>query len=408
MPVTPIPLRHAALQHAEELDKLQGFKNSTIRGYLAAYNTLADFLPPTVPWLEPMTTDITPQALKNYFMKQVAVHNQSSYSWRRSRMIKIVKWLMHNGYLPWGPNFAEDIPDRRKPAKSPRDRRLSDEEFLKLLATAKQSHVRDYFLCLFVRFTGRRIGEVLGDYEGGKGLVWGDIRWDEDCIMWDNVKARTYGRKMPLTPRLRAILKAWQETYCAEAGGAQVRSNWYLFPALTASGPIRRGRRRTRRLSPEFRLTNNARVCRDLLKTAGLWETEGDGWHILRKTFANQRKQLASDQGRGDAWDMAKISLDHAKVETTRLYVNLNEDYERYAAWAMESEEMSVEAMAKIPELSALATPPPAAPAPDMTKQPTEASGGDAQRPDPVYTDEPEPDAVVIPFTSRRRLRALG
>lgn len=404
MTVSPLSLRDAAYAHAKDLTKLNELAPSTVRNYKALYNTLADHLEPAL-GREPMSTDLTYEALEGFFRDYIADNAPSSYTLRRSNAIAAVSWLMNKGHLPWGPNFAERIPQRRKTSKSPRDRRLSDDEFLKLLQGARRSHERDEFLCLFIRFSGRRIGEVVGDkYSGVKGMTWGDVRWEEGHILWDNTKARDYGRMMPITPRLRAILEAWKVTYCSLLGVQDVKSDWLIFPALTGSGPIAKGRRRVRVLSPEFNMTNPARVARDLLKRSGLWQSDGDGWHILRKTFGNQRKQKASEDGRGDAWELAKLALDHASEATTRIYVNSQEDYERYAEWAMASEEMSYETMAKIPVLASLAQAELAAP---ETTKPAPATGTDAGEAEEVYTAGQEL-AAVISLTSRRELRALG
>lgn len=407
MTVSPIPLRHAAHLHGEDLTKLNELASSTVRNYKALYSTLADYLPPTVPWAEPMTSDLTYEALEAFFRDYIAKEAPSSYTLRRSNAIAAVNWLMGKGHLAWGANFAERLPQRRKVSKSPRDRRLSDDEFLKLLEIAKRSHERDYFLCLFVRFSGRRIGEVVGDkYSGIRGMTWGDVRWEEGHILWDNTKARDYGRMMPITPRLRVILEAWKAAYCSLLGVSDTNNDWLIFPALTGSGPVARGRRRVRVISPEFNMTNPARVSRELLKRAGLWQEDGDGWHILRKTFGNQRKQKASAAGRGDAWELAKLSLDHASETTTRIYVNEQEDYERYAEWAMAAEEMPYETMAKIPVLASLAQAALAVPAPETTK-PAPAMETDAGEAEEVYTTD-QNLAAVIPLSSRRRLRALG
>jgi site-specific recombinase XerD len=397
MTVQPIALRDASYKHTEELKKLRNLSISTRRNFQSSYHTFAAHLEPKL-GREPLTTDLTAETLEDYFAEYVAAQAAASWELKKSNFTTIVRWLMKKKYIEPCPNFAEDLPVRNRGAKRPRERRLSDPEFLTLLKVAKASHARDYFLCLFLRLTGRRISELVGTLNEKNGMVWGDIRWDEDEVIWDNHKARRYGLKMPLTPRVRAVLEVWKAYYCEELGVSDVRSDWYVFPALTATGISRKGRARKRVLTPQCKMTNANRVIRPLMEKAGIY-SEGDGWHVLRKTFANQRKQLASNTGRADAWELTKLSLDHTEERTTRLYIDINEDYERYAAWAMDAPEMSSEGMAAIPELSAFAEPAP------ETQQKL-ASGSDF---DTALADTPNGvQSVVIDFATARERRALA
>lgn len=397
MTVEPIALRDASYKHTEELEKLRGFTVSTRRNFQSSYHTFAAYLEPKL-GREPLTTDLTEETLEGYFSERVAVQAAASWELKKSNFTAIIRWLMKKGHMEPGLNFAEDIPVRKRGAKRPRERRLSDVELLALLKVAKASHARDYFLCLFLRLTGRRISELVGTLNMQNGMVWGDIRWDEDVVLWDNHKAGRYGLKMPLTPRVRAVLEAWKEYYCQELGVSDVPSNWFVFPALTAVGVSRKGRPRKRVLTPQAKLTNANRVIRPLMEKAGIY-ADGDGWHVLRKTFANQRKQLASNTGRADAWELTKISLDHTDETTTRRYVDINEDYERYAAWAMDAPEMSPEGMAKIPELSAFAEP-----APETQQAPASGVDFDTRSVDTIDVDPS--NVISIAFARERRALA--
>lgn len=395
MTVETLPIRDVAYLHTEWLRKNRNLALGTRRTYQSIYHTFATHLEPQV-GREPLTSDLTYDTLEDYFSEYVAANSPKAWSMKRGFMIDAVKWMMRKGYLEYGPNFAEDIPLRKADAARPRDHRLSDNEFLSLLKIAKASHARDYFLCLFLRFTGRRISEVVGSISADAGIRWGDVRWDEDVIIWDNIKARRHGRKMPLTPRLRAILEAWKAAYAAAFGMDDLPNDWYVFPALTATGTARKGRPRKRVLSPKSRMTNPNRVIRPLMESAGLY-VAGDGWHVLRHSFANQRKQKASNDGRADAWEMTKLSLDHADESTTRRYVNEQEDQQRYFAWAMGAEEMTWDAMSDIPELAQLAAD---ALTPDTQKTPA------SEDTDALIDGELSNVVSFVSFAGRRR--ALG
>jgi len=401
MDLSPITLREAFTRHEKDLFGLRNLAPGTVKNYGVVYSTLAAYIETTYSLdREALTTDINMEAVEGFFRDHVAVKAPSAYEQRRSNLRHIIKWLMRKGHLALDVNYAEELPPRRHTAKAKRDRRLTDEEFLHLLTVARKTCWRNYFLLLVLRLTGRRIGEVVGDKENQEPLVWADIRWEEGFIEWNNNKGRKLGKQMPLTPRLRAVLEAWRDQYAKELGVDEPHAHWIVFPAVTATGYARKGHTRPTVLAPTFVITNPDKVIRPLLQRAGLWRGRSDGWHILRKTFANQRKQMASDQNRGDAWELAQIALDHEDVKTTRIYINDREDYERYAAWANATPELGIDAMAKIPELATLAV----EPAPETTKQPA----GEAVKSTPV-DDSDEPLAKVVNFSAfARGRRALA
>jgi hypothetical protein len=106
--------------------------------------------------------------------------------------------------------------------------------------------------------------------------------------------------------------------------------------------------------------------------------------------------------GRVDAMELTKNALGHTDEKTTRIYTGANEERERYTEWAMGAEELSLDAMAKIPELSALATEALAAP---ETQQKL-ASGSNF---DTASADTPnDVQSVVIDFATARERRALA
>jgi len=396
MDLTPITLREAFKIHEKDLIGLRNLALGTVENYGVVYRTLARYIEEARGLdREALTTDITMATVEGFFRDYVAAKAPSAYEQRKSNLRHIIKWLMKRGHLAPDVNYAEELPPRRHTAKAKRDRRLTDEEFVTLLPVARKTHLRNYYLLLFMRLTGRRIGEVVGDKTGQEPLVWADIRWEEGFIEWNNNKGRKLGKQMPLTPRLRAVLEAWRDAYAKELGVDEPHANWIVFPALTATGYARKGHTRPTILAPNFIMTNPDKVIRPLLQRAGLWRGAGDGWHILRKTFANQRKQAASDQNRGDAWELTQIALDHEDVKTTRIYVNDHEDYDRYASWANATPELTANAMEKIPELAALAA------APETAKEPTS---------EPEVTDHSDAvSAQVVDFAAfARGRRALA
>lgn len=376
-----IPLDQARDEHAIDLERLSGLRPNSIRLYRTVYNTFGERIRERL-GREPLTTDITTDNVRDYFLNHVAHHAPKSHEAYRSLLNAAAQWCMKRGYLAWGMSPVDEIPKQRKKDITTRNRRLSDAEFEKLLKAAAKTHARDVYLCICMRLWERRIGEV-------QNLVWGDIRWDEDDIIYDNSKARRHGRKMVLTPELRATLLSWKDYYEKEVG-REVKSSWYLFPALTPVGFSRIGRKRPRVLSPEFPFTNPARISRDLLKAAGLYLEEGDGWHIFRKTSTNAVKQTAKRAGVANATEYAKLAADHQDEKTTRVYIDEDDDYRDYKEFRMEHPTISDELASKIPFLAPLV----------VERRAQQAAAG--------TPDEPAiPGPNVIDFASRSRQRMV-
>lgn len=340
-----INLEQAYEEYCIDLVRISDLSQKSVKTYRSVFNTFAERIRERY-GREPMTSDLTNDNVHDYFANHVGVTAAKSFALYRSTMRASIAWMMTKGYLEWGPNPVDSLRKRRKSGATTRTRRLSDSEFEQLLIAANKGHNRDLFLCLFMRLSARRIGEV-------QRMVWGDVLWDEGDVMYDNTKARRDGRKMVLTPELRAVLAEWKKVYEAEVGYV-IKSSWYLFPALSATDVARKGRRRRMALSPEYPITDASRVGRDLLKAAGLYLEKGDNWHILRKTAGNGVKQKATAAGRSDALAMAKASLDHADERTTRIYIDEDEDYVRFKEWMMSTPMLSDELARKIPCLAPL------------------------------------------------------
>ncbi|MEU9599900.1 tyrosine-type recombinase/integrase [Streptomyces sp. NPDC048109] len=84
---------------------------------------------------------------------------------------------------------------------------------------------------LVLRDTGRRPVEV-----ASLRLKCLETRGDEDTLIWDNVKKRRYGRKLPITRETAAVIRTWQ----ARRRQLEVasRSRKYLFPSITGRSGI--------------------------------------------------------------------------------------------------------------------------------------------------------------------------
>lgn len=79
---------------------------------------------------------------------------------------------------------------------------------------------------LVLRDTGRRPIEI-----SSLRLKCLEAHGDENTLIWDNVKKRRYGRKLPITRETAAVIRTWQ----ARRRQLEVpsRSQKYLFPSIT-------------------------------------------------------------------------------------------------------------------------------------------------------------------------------
>lgn len=387
MTKAPITLSEARDLHDEWMIEMKKAPLNTRYLVRGAYNTFARWMEEQYD-REAMTTDWTAENLEMYFRKYVSQF--TAWDGKRAQTILVEKWLMRQGYLPWGPPIVESCIPKRGRTTPPRDRRLSDAEFLLLLKAADARHPRNYYMFVFARLTGLRVGAICD-------LKWADVLWEEGDILWQNPKGapgKKLNQRTPLTPELRVVLEEWRNAYANEVRAIRVRSDWYIFPASYAKGPGRKGVSRPLGISPAQRIAKPNNIMVEALKASGLWVRDGDSWHILRKTAVNRTKQAASDDGRADAWEMAAAMAGHSTTQTTKVYTNADEDYDRYKAWASSARQLSPEAMSAIPALAGLAR--------DAKKAPA-SEQADAQETDEVYSSD-----NVVHITSRRRRAALG
>ncbi|MCZ0974292.1 tyrosine-type recombinase/integrase [Streptomyces albulus] len=84
---------------------------------------------------------------------------------------------------------------------------------------------------LVLRDTGRRPVEI-----ASLRLKCLETRGGEDTLIWDNVKKRRYGRKLPITRETAAVIRTWQ-TRRRELE-VPSRSRKYLFPSITERSGI--------------------------------------------------------------------------------------------------------------------------------------------------------------------------
>lgn len=384
-----VTLRRAAELHVEWLIDMTTRSVSRRSAIKCAYTTLAAWLSNEL-GREAMTSDWTPENIELYFRKRVA--KLAAPDQKRSTTLVAERWLMQQGYIEWGPSVVEATVPQKGRTSKPRDRRLTDKELIQLLKAALARHPRNYYLCLFVRLSGRRIGEVTD-------LTWGDILWDEDDYIWNNFKAKRLEQRGALTPALRAVLSEWKTAYEGEIG-CEVRSTWYVFPASQAAGKSYPGRRRPITIVPPCKIARYSDIIDEALGDSDLRRSKGDGWHILRKTVVNRVRQQSRAEDRGDSWDLAQGLADHATVAMTKVYVSDREDYEKLKEYLMTANLIDADAMAEIPTLATLAIP-------DTQKTPA-SEGANALINDQVDTSDDLRSNVrsLASFASRRR--ALG
>lgn len=79
---------------------------------------------------------------------------------------------------------------------------------------------------LVLRDTGRRPVEI-----ASLRLKCLETRRDEDTLVWDNVKKRRYGRKLPITRETADVIRAWQGR--RRQLEVPPRSHKFLFPSIT-------------------------------------------------------------------------------------------------------------------------------------------------------------------------------
>ncbi|GAA2463057.1 hypothetical protein [Streptomyces macrosporus] len=79
---------------------------------------------------------------------------------------------------------------------------------------------------LVLRDTGRRPVEI-----ASLRLKCLETRGDENTLIWENVKKRRYGRKLPITRETAAVIRTWQTR--RRQPEVPSRSRKYLFPSIT-------------------------------------------------------------------------------------------------------------------------------------------------------------------------------
>lgn len=381
--ITTPTLREIAETHIRRLAEIHKVAKNTVNGYKTCYNQFIRYMAPRLK-REPLVTDLTADNVSLFFDDVVAKNSDGTYSTRTSQFAGISSWLMDNEHIPYGPSLARKIAPRktnqvgtRKDGKGGTARMgLPDDKFVGLLNLARKRHLRDVYLLLFARRSGRRIREITA-------LTWGDVDWNERDIYYDNTKARKLARRMPLRDDILELLTQWREAYEAEIR-RPVRDDMYIFPAFTAAGGSYKGRRRPVRLTPRFRIGDPAKIIHDYFVALGVYR-KGMGWHSLRRELGEEVRKKRKATGAASPIEDVKMALDHSDSTISRVYIDYDEEYEEFKADVLKMEAFSAEIRAAIPELAGL-------------------------EPAPSPVEEAEPEAAplplggnVIPLASRRR-----
>ncbi|CQD04435.1 MULTISPECIES: tyrosine-type recombinase/integrase [Mycolicibacterium] len=115
---------------------------------------------------------------------------------------------------------------------------ILDDENLDPLASGRlhsslnANQVKQMFRCVYIllRDTGRRPGEIC---QLGADCLLDGV---EPELIWDNVKGKRLGRRLPISQQTASAIRDWQQvradTLIAEAGAD------YLFPARSRAAPI--------------------------------------------------------------------------------------------------------------------------------------------------------------------------
>lgn len=353
------PLASVIPTLSDYLRKGKGLALGTVENYKY---TLKGYIEKTGERLgyEPLVSDFNKENIRTYFYDHVDKLDDSTQGKIRSHLRCTAQWMMDESYIQYGPNPVDQaVPLKKTKKKRKTGQRFTDEEFQKLTTAATSP--RDYFLFLFMRETGRRIGEVLGGLEN-PGLLWRDIDWEKGYYSFDNSKGRELGELGDLTSELRAILLAWKDVYETSLAintgldRVPVKGNWYVFPALIAADFNYANRETVMKPNPTKPITNGYRIIRDAMIKAGIREKgeKGRAWHRIRATLADAIHESAREQNLGDAWEHAASALGHKDSRTTRAYVNPDAIREHHSTFRKANSAWSPGLMAGIPELAGL------------------------------------------------------
>lgn len=177
---------------------------------------------------------------------------------------------------------------------------------------------------LVLRDTGRRPVEI-----ASLRLECVETHGVEDTLIWDNVKKRRYGRKLPITRETAAVIRTWQ----ARRRQLKVasRSRKYLFPSITGrSGIAHMG-------------SNLANAMRDWVAAIPVLLSDELDEHgnrlpfdrslIFLYAFRHAYAQRYADAG--VPVDVLKELMDHRSIVTTMSYYQVSLKRKREAITTM-------------------------------------------------------------------------
>lgn len=182
----------------------------------------------------------------------------------------------------------------------------------RLHSSLTDEQVNRMFRCVYVvlRDTGRRPGEVC--QLRADCLVEGS----EPELLWDNVKGKRMGRRLPITQQTAAEIRAWQQI----RSGAYIAlpSTDYLFPARTSHAPI-----------PHLR----TQTVGDALRSWVSWINDNvadptgqtrplEGISVYPYLFRHSYAQRHADAG--VPVDVLRDLMDHKHIATTMGYYDIS------------------------------------------------------------------------------------
>ncbi len=171
-----------------------------------------------------------------------------------------------------------------RPNRRPRQQYMTRERFDQMMEAARRHTFLRYrdgrqvtepsfmpVLLILAMDTGRRISSILS-------LKWADISWEKadfepfGAITWVASANKTrLETRSPMTPAVREALQALRDRASA-IGGV------HCFPAMKSAGRAKD--------------TVALRWFREVEVLAGLTPLEHGGWHMLRRTWATERKHI--------------------------------------------------------------------------------------------------------------------
>ena len=195
--------------------------------------------------------------------------------------------------------------------------RLLDEH-LDALASGKRhssltaTQVHAMFRCVYItlRDTGRRPGEVC--QLRADCLVEGP----EPELIWDNVKGKRMGRRLPISQQTAAAIRDWQQVR-AHILIAPASAN-YLFPARTRGAPL--PYLRTQSVGDALR--SWAQWINDNVTSATGQTLPMDGISLYAYAFRHSYAQRHADAG--VPVDVLRDLMDHKSIATTMGYYDIS------------------------------------------------------------------------------------